>query len=100
MIPVHRAGVPQYDELVIIANSDKLKSDPAYQQLVREFLAGLAKGNALAVAQPAVGIASMKAVIKGYPANQVKQMVDVTAPAAQQPARVRADGREVLAGLR
>lgn len=85
VIPVTQAGVPQYDELVIIANANKLKSDPAYQQLVREFLSGLAKGNALAVAQPAVGIASMKDVIKGYPANQVKQMVDVTAPLLNNP---------------
>jgi putative hydroxymethylpyrimidine transport system substrate-binding protein len=85
VIPVTQAGVPQYDELVIIANSQKLKSDTGYQQLVREFLAGLAKGNALVVSQPAVGIASMHDVIKGYPANQVKQMVDVTAPLLSNP---------------
>jgi putative hydroxymethylpyrimidine transport system substrate-binding protein len=85
VIPVTDAGVPQYDELVIIANTDKLKSDPSYRQLVREFLAGLAKGNALAVSQPSVGIASMQSVIKGYPANQVKQMVDVTAPLLNNP---------------
>ncbi|MGZ4303357.1 MAG: ABC transporter substrate-binding protein [Solirubrobacteraceae bacterium] len=85
VIPVTQAGVPPYDELVIIANANKLKSDASYQQLVRNFLASLAKGNALAVAQPAVGIASMKDVIKGYPANQVKQMVDVTAPLLNNP---------------
>ena len=85
VIPVTEAGVPQYDELVIIANSDKLKSDPSYQQLVRSFLAGLAKGNAQVVSQPSVGIASMHDVIKGYPANQVKQMVDVTAPLLNNP---------------
>jgi putative hydroxymethylpyrimidine transport system substrate-binding protein len=85
VIPVTAAGVPQYDELVIIANSNKLKSDPAYQQIVREFLAGLAKGNALAVSDPSVGISSMQAVIKGYPINQVKQMVDVTAPLLKNP---------------
>ena len=85
VIPVTSAGVPQYDELVIIANSEKLKSDPSYQQTVRAFLAALAKGNALAVSQPSVGIASMQSVIKGYPANQVKQMVDVTAPLLNNP---------------
>jgi putative hydroxymethylpyrimidine transport system substrate-binding protein len=85
VIPVTAAGVPQYDELVIIANSNKLKSDPSYQQTVRGFLAGLAKGNALAVSQPSVGIASMQDVIKGYPADQVKQMVDVTAPLLSNP---------------
>jgi putative hydroxymethylpyrimidine transport system substrate-binding protein len=85
VIPVTAAGVPQYDELVIIANSTKLKSSPAYQRIVREFLAGLAKGNALAVSDPAVGISSMKDVIKGYPTNVVKQMVDVTAPLLNNP---------------
>jgi putative hydroxymethylpyrimidine transport system substrate-binding protein len=85
VIPVTSAGVPQYDELVIIANTDKLKSDPSYRQTVREFLAGLAKGNALAVSDPSAGIASMQNVIKGYPANQVKQMVDVTAPLLNNP---------------
>jgi putative hydroxymethylpyrimidine transport system substrate-binding protein len=85
VIPVTDAGVPQYDELVIIANSNKLKSDPGYQQTVRDFLSGLAKGNALVVSQPAVGIASMQSVIKGYPADQVKQMVDVTAPLLNNP---------------
>jgi putative hydroxymethylpyrimidine transport system substrate-binding protein len=85
VIPVTAAGVPQYDELVIIANSTKLQSDPSYQQTVRGFLAGLAKGNTLAVSQPSVGIASMQDVIKGYPADQVKQMVDVTAPLLSNP---------------
>ena len=37
-------GVPQYAEDVIIANSDKLASDPAYQAIVQKFVAGLVKG--------------------------------------------------------
>ena len=85
VIPVTDAGVPQYNELVIIANSNKLKSDPSYQQTVREFLAGLAKGNALAVANPSAGLTSMQDVVKGYPANQVKQMVAATAPLLSNP---------------
>jgi putative hydroxymethylpyrimidine transport system substrate-binding protein len=85
VIPVTAAGVPQYDELVIIANSTELKTNPAYQKTVREFLAGLAKGNALAVSDPSVGISSMQSVIKGYPVNQVKQMVQVTAPLLKNP---------------
>jgi putative hydroxymethylpyrimidine transport system substrate-binding protein len=85
VIPVTAAGVPQYDELVIIANSDKLKTDPSYQNTVRKFLAALAKGNAAVVSDPSVGINSMQSVIKGYPANQVKQMVGVTAPLLSNP---------------
>ena len=41
--PVDTQGVPNYDELVIIANKSKLASDPAYRTTVREFLAGLGR---------------------------------------------------------
>jgi putative hydroxymethylpyrimidine transport system substrate-binding protein len=85
VIPVTKAGVPQYDELVVIANSSRLRSDPSYRQTVREFLAALAKGNAIAVGHPSVGLTSMQAVVKGYPANQVKQMVAATAPLLNNP---------------
>jgi putative hydroxymethylpyrimidine transport system substrate-binding protein len=80
VIPVTEAGVPAYDELVIIANTDKLSSDPEYQKIVRGFLAGLAKGNADAVADPVAATAAMAPVIKGYPKAQVAQMVAATAP--------------------
>ena len=43
VIPVTAAGVPNYDELVVIAEASRLKSDPAYQKLVRDFLAALAR---------------------------------------------------------
>lgn len=85
VIPITDAGVPQYDELVIIANSDKLKTDPGYQRTVREFLVGLAQGNAIAVAHPSVGAASMRNVVKGYPADQLEQMIATTAPLLSNP---------------
>jgi putative hydroxymethylpyrimidine transport system substrate-binding protein len=85
VIPVTDAGVPQYDELVVIANSDKLKSDPSYQATVKSFLAALAKGNASAVADPKAATAAMGNVVKGYPANQVAQMVAATAPLLNNP---------------
>jgi putative hydroxymethylpyrimidine transport system substrate-binding protein len=85
VIPITAAGVPEYDELVIIANSNRLTTDPGYRQIVREFLAALAKGNAVAVANPSAGLTSMRAVVKGYPADQVKQMVAATAPLLSNP---------------
>ncbi len=85
VIPVTQAGVPQYDELVIIANSKRLKTDAGYRTEVREFLAGLAKGAATAEADPSAGIAAMGPVIKGYPASQVAQMVETTAPLLRNP---------------
>ncbi len=80
VIPITDAGVPQYDELVIIANSAKLKTDPGYQQTVRQFLAALAQGNAVALAHPSTAAASMHSVVKGYPADQLAQMIATTAP--------------------
>jgi putative hydroxymethylpyrimidine transport system substrate-binding protein len=85
VIPVTDAGVPQYDELVVIANSDKLKSDATYQATVKSFLAALAKGNASAVADPKAATAAMGPVVKGYPASQVAKMVDATAPLLNNP---------------
>jgi putative hydroxymethylpyrimidine transport system substrate-binding protein len=37
-------GVPPYDELVVVANRDRLRDDPAYAGAVREFLAGMIEG--------------------------------------------------------
>jgi putative hydroxymethylpyrimidine transport system substrate-binding protein len=39
--PIDTIGVPTYNELVLIANSDRLKSDPAYAARVKKFVAAL-----------------------------------------------------------
>jgi putative hydroxymethylpyrimidine transport system substrate-binding protein len=78
--PVDAEGVPNYDELVVIANKQKLKSDPAYQTTVREFLAGLAKGDAAAQADAAAALAALKPAAKGYTTADLEKMVNATAP--------------------
>jgi putative hydroxymethylpyrimidine transport system substrate-binding protein len=78
--PVSTQGVPQYDELVIIANKTKLASDAAYRTMVREFLAGLGKGAAAAEANPAAALAAITPVAKGYSPVMLKKMVYATAP--------------------
>ncbi len=78
--PVDTQGVPNYDELVIIANKSKLASDPAYRTTVREFLAGLAQGAAAAQANPAAALAALSPVAKGYSPALLKKMVYATAP--------------------
>ena len=80
VFPVSDAGVPAYDELVIIANTAKLKSDPAYQSTVRRFLAALAKGDAAAQASPTEAQAALTPAAKGYSANLLTKMVAATAP--------------------
>jgi putative hydroxymethylpyrimidine transport system substrate-binding protein len=78
--PVNTEGVPDYDELVVIANKQKLASDPAYRTTVKEFLAGLAKGDAAAQASPAAALAALLPVAQGYSAALLKKMVYATAP--------------------
>ena len=84
--PVNTQGVPNYDELVIIANRSKLASDPAYRTMVKEFLAGLGQGAAAAQASPAAALAALSPVAKGYSPALLKQMVYATAPLLKNPA--------------
>lgn len=83
--PVNEEGVPNYDELVVIANKSRLASDAAYRTMVRKFLAGLAKGDAAAQADPAAADAALAPVAKGYSPSLLKKMVDVTAPLLANP---------------
>jgi putative hydroxymethylpyrimidine transport system substrate-binding protein len=84
--PVTEEGVPDYDELVIVANKAKLAADASYRTVVRGFLAGLAKGTAAAQANPAAADAALAPVAKGYSPALLKQMVDGTAPLLANPA--------------
>ena len=83
--PVDTLGVPNYDELVIIANKSKLASDAAYRTMVQEFLAGLGQGAAAAEASPAAALAAISPVAKGYSPALLKQMVYATAPLLKNP---------------
>lgn len=60
IIPYDQVGVPTYDELVIVANKDRLASDPAYADAVRRFLAAAVKGAEGAQGDPAEATAIMK----------------------------------------
>ena len=70
--------MPNYDELVVIAKASRLKSDPAYQKLVRDFLAALARGNAEVLADPATAAATIAKVAQGYDPAVLPKMVDAT----------------------
>jgi putative hydroxymethylpyrimidine transport system substrate-binding protein len=77
---VEDEGIPTYDELVIVAQKSKLASDPGYAAMVRDFLAGLAQGDAAAQASPSAAIAALKPVIGagGYTDADINAMVPVT----------------------
>jgi len=84
--PVSTQGVPNYDELVIVANKSKLASDAAYRTTVKEFLAGLALGASAAQASPAAALTALTPVAKGYSPALLKKMVYATAPLLNNPA--------------
>ncbi len=78
-------GVPNYDELVIIASAERLESDSAYQQMVRAFLVGLAKGNAAAIADPTFSEKTMAAVGGDYAGPSLPLMIKATLPLLENP---------------
>ncbi len=66
IIPVDRAGVPSYDELVLVASKTRLK-DAAYRSKVRRFVAAFLAGTADARAHPAQALAILKKVTASDP---------------------------------
>jgi putative hydroxymethylpyrimidine transport system substrate-binding protein len=62
IIPVDRAGVPSYDELVLVANRDRLRSDAGYRVDVRRFVSAFLAGTVAARAHPAKALSIMSKV--------------------------------------
>jgi putative hydroxymethylpyrimidine transport system substrate-binding protein len=62
IIPVDRAGVPTYDELVLVANRTRLHDDAAYRSDVRRFVRAFLAGTADARAHPARALAILEKV--------------------------------------
>src|SRR5438445_11440384 len=67
IIPVDRAGVPTYDDLVLVANKNRLRDDPAYRSDVRRFVGASLAGTADARADPARALASEATVTATSP---------------------------------
>jgi putative hydroxymethylpyrimidine transport system substrate-binding protein len=62
IIPVDRAGVPTYDELILVANKTRLHEDPGYRSAVRRFVAAFLAGTADARRHPARALAILEKV--------------------------------------
>jgi putative hydroxymethylpyrimidine transport system substrate-binding protein len=52
VFPASQLGVPNYAELVLVANRNKLKSDPAYAAAVKKFVGALTAATRAAIADP------------------------------------------------
>jgi putative hydroxymethylpyrimidine transport system substrate-binding protein len=80
ILPLPEIGVPNYDELVLIANSDKLASDSDLQDTVKAVVAAIGKGTEAAIADPAGAEQVIAKVAKGYKKDLIKEMIDATVP--------------------
>ena len=60
VFPYDRYGVPSYDELVLVANPNRLHSDPAYRREVARFVTALGAATRWAQAHPAAATAVME----------------------------------------
>jgi putative hydroxymethylpyrimidine transport system substrate-binding protein len=67
VIPVDRAGVPTYDELVLVANS-RLRSDPTYRSTGRRFVDAFLAGTAQARHHPQRALTILHRVTASEPA--------------------------------
>jgi len=79
IVKMAELGVPQYDELIIVANSDRLQSDDAYADAVTRFLAATVAATKAAQADEAGSIESMKANTE-YTDEEIGAMVPDTLP--------------------
>ena len=77
IIKLDQIGVPTYDELLIVANKDRLASDAAYADAVKRFLAGLVEAAPAAQADVPGAVQLMKEN-SDYKANEIDVMVPPT----------------------
>jgi len=77
VVPVDRLGVPTYDELVLVADGDRLASDP---EPIREFIAALERGTDAAAADPQAATDAIVAAGNGLDPELTRAEIDKTIP--------------------
>jgi putative hydroxymethylpyrimidine transport system substrate-binding protein len=86
VIRVDRLGIPTYDELVLVANSDRLDDD---SRSIRLFIAALERGTKAAVADPKAATRSLLEAGKGLDPKitsaQVRRTIPLLVPAKGRP---------------
>ena len=79
VMPATELGVPDYAELVIIANPSRLADDADYAERVRAFLVGTAAGQATALDDRRAAIDSLTPETEGsYDPDVLELMIDAT----------------------
>jgi putative hydroxymethylpyrimidine transport system substrate-binding protein len=77
VVPVDRLGIPTYDELVLVANSERVGDDP---EPIRQFLDALERGTLDAVADPAAATRAVLDAGDGLDPALTRAEVDRTLP--------------------
>lgn len=80
ILPFDQIGVPSFDELVLVANPDRLKADSEYANFVRKTIIALKSGFAAASSNPDKAYDAIKPVAKGYDDKTLQKMVAATVP--------------------
>jgi len=75
--PVDQLGVPPYDELVLVAQGERLESD---SESLRLFIAALERGTAAAVADPAAASQALAEAAPGVEPNVLSAEIEATVP--------------------
>ena len=77
VVPVDQLGVPTYDELVLVAEAERVRDDP---EELRLFVEALSKGTADAVADPAAATQVILAAGEGLDPRLTRAEIDATLP--------------------
>lgn len=77
VVPVDRLGIPTYDELVLVADGDRLREDP---EQIEAFIAALARGTRAAAADPAAATDVLLAADEALEPALTRAQVDRTLP--------------------
>ena len=94
VVPVSRLGVPTYDELVLVADGDRLRDDP---ESIRDFIAALQRGTASAQRDPAGATEALLAAGDGLDPKLTRAEVDKTLPRLGPPGDGPSNRANVLA---
>jgi putative hydroxymethylpyrimidine transport system substrate-binding protein len=81
--PVDQLGVPTYDELVVVAKDSAVEDN---SEVIRLFLAALARGTAAAVSHPNQATKALLAANPDLDRKTTAAQVKATLPALSQPA--------------
>ena len=84
IVKMEELGVPHYDELIIVGNSEKLGTDEEYTDVVTRFLAAVVEATEAAQADPEGALESMKANTE-YTDEELDAMVADTLPLLTSP---------------